>query len=106
MTPAQRSKVTYDIDGAQWWVLSKSFRLSRESAHHIRNKWSNPEFIIYDNGVRLEHLSDGQQSLILQLLKESMSEIGYEKVIGAIKTNVFLGQICHAQAILNAGSYL
>lgn len=42
----------------------------------------------------------------MDLLRASLSEEGYAKVTGAIKTNVFLGKLCNAGAILNAGSYL
>lgn len=41
----------------------------------------------------------------MNLLKQSLSSKGYEKVEAALKTNKFLGQICSKEAILNENSY-
>ncbi|EXA32383.1 hypothetical protein FOVG_16429 [Fusarium oxysporum f. sp. pisi HDV247] len=87
LTPEERQKATYRLDEPEW------------------RKWINPEFIIFDVGVRLESLAPLKQQLIMDLLKASLSEEGYRKITGAIKTNVFLGEICNARGILNAGSY-
>ncbi|RSL39571.1 hypothetical protein CEP53_013963 [Fusarium sp. AF-6] len=68
-------------------------------------KWSNPELILYECGIRLEHLEENKIYLILELLRSSLSEKGFAKVRGAMKTNKFLGHICERQAILNEYSY-
>ncbi|KAH0433364.1 hypothetical protein CcaCcLH18_05893 [Colletotrichum camelliae] len=41
----------------------------------------------------------------MNLLQISLSDKGFEKVRGAMKTNKFLGELCHKQAILNERSY-
>ncbi|KAJ9659583.1 hypothetical protein H2198_002996 [Neophaeococcomyces mojaviensis] len=83
----EKSKVSFGLDSEKWRC------------------WCNPEFIIFDNGLRLERLTLNKQSLIMDVLKASLSEEGFRKVQGAIRTNVFLGELCNARGILNAGSY-
>lgn len=73
---------------------------------HLRRKWSNPEVIIFDVGVRLEYLAEEKVELIRDLLQSSLSEEGWKKVQGAIQTNKFLGEICHARSVYNDKSYL
>ncbi|EXJ68784.1 uncharacterized protein A1O5_07715 [Cladophialophora psammophila CBS 110553] len=70
-----------------------------------RRKWSNPEFIIFDVGVRLDQLSEHERKLVMKLLRSALSKEGYEKVLGAIQTNAFLGELCESRAILNDCSY-
>jgi hypothetical protein len=71
----------------------------------FRRKWSNPEFIIYRNGIRLEDLAENQTQAILALVQASISETGYARVVGAMQTNEFLGELCNAKPILNKYSY-
>ena len=71
-----------------------------------RRKWSNPEIIPFDVGLRLEHLADSQVDLIWALLKASLSDVGYAKVKASVRMNDFLGEICCAKANLNERSYL
>jgi hypothetical protein len=71
-----------------------------------RRKWTNPELVIFDSGLRLEKLKQHKINLIMALLKVSFSEVGFAKIKDSIKTNEFLGEICKARAILNKHSYL
>ncbi|PVH79624.1 hypothetical protein DL98DRAFT_549548 [Cadophora sp. DSE1049] len=87
MTAAERGKAVFDIDDDEW------------------RKWCNPELILHDVGVRLEHLEANTVEMIMFLLKESLSETGYEKVLAAIRTNAFLGELCNAKPVLNEHSY-
>lgn len=61
--------------------------------------------MLFKCGVRLEHLEQAKIDLVLELLKQSLSEAGYAKVRGAMKINKFLGEICERRAILNEHSY-
>lgn len=70
-----------------------------------RRKWSNPEFLIYGTGVRLENLHENQIQAILALVQASTSSIGYARIVGAMQTNEFLGELCNAKPILNKHSY-
>ncbi|KAK7701849.1 hypothetical protein SLS64_009983 [Diaporthe eres] len=69
-------------------------------------KWCNPEFILFNCGLRLEHIDEIKVGYIMDLVKCSLSEHGWAKFRGAMKTNKFLGEICARQAILNEKSYL
>lgn len=79
---------------------------SRTNAEIFRRKWCNPEFVLFECGLRLEHIDETKVSYILDLVKHSLSERGWAKFRGAMKTNKFLGEICERQAILNEKSYL
>jgi hypothetical protein len=72
----------------------------------LRRKWTNPELVIFDTGIRLEKLEQQKIEFVMALLKASFSEVGYEKVEGSMKVNEFLGEICESRAILNKHSYL
>jgi hypothetical protein len=78
---------------------------SRNLHTKFRRKWCNPEIIFHDVGIRLEFLEQGKVDLVMGLLKVSLSEKGFEKALGAMKLNHFLGEIVHAKAILNQYSY-
>lgn len=62
--------------------------------------------MLFNCGVRLENIDEIKVSSILDLVKHSLSERGWAKFRGAMKTNKFLGEICARQAILNEKSYL
>ncbi|KAH7020545.1 hypothetical protein EDB80DRAFT_747012 [Ilyonectria destructans] len=83
----EREIVMRDLDSEDW------------------RQWSNPELVLFQCGIRLEHLEKTKVDLILQLLEQSLSTGGFDKVRGAMKTNKFLGEICVRQAILNEHSY-
>ncbi|KEZ45099.1 hypothetical protein SAPIO_CDS2529 [Scedosporium apiospermum] len=68
-------------------------------------KWSNPEMVLFKCGVRLEQLEQTKVERIMHLLRQSLSEKGFEKLRGAMKTNKFLGELCGCEAILNEKSY-
>lgn len=61
--------------------------------------------MFHDVGLRLEFLERQKVDLVLDLLKASLSSSGYEKALGAMRTNQFLGEIVHAKSILNQYSY-
>lgn len=79
--------------------------LLKHADRSLRRKWSNPEFIIYRTGVRLEDLHEDEVQAILDLVRESTSATGYSRILGAMQTNEFLGQLCNAKPILNKRSY-
>ncbi|KAL3457180.1 hypothetical protein BJX64DRAFT_293352 [Aspergillus heterothallicus] len=87
LTPEQLKQLSHPIDSDEW------------------RKWSNPEFLIYRTGIRLEDLADDQVSAIHDLLRASTSEAGYTRLVAAMKTNRFLGDLCNAVSIMNERSY-
>lgn len=80
-------KVRYPIDAKEW------------------RSWSNPEFLLNPNGVRLEDLEPVPRLAIMNLIKASLSAKGFEKARGCMKTNAFLGQLCQLENIMNEWSY-
>ncbi|KAJ0415087.1 hypothetical protein BJY00DRAFT_305139 [Aspergillus carlsbadensis] len=87
LTPTELEQLSHPVDSDEW------------------RKWSNPEFLIYHTGIRLEALPDATISAIHALLRASTSEAGYARLLAAMKTNRFLGEICNAVGIMNERSY-
>ena len=84
-------------------------RQRERSLHHIDSQewrtWSNPEFLLSDKGIRLDEVNKDLRDAVLQVLEASLSPQGYEKAVAAMRINAFLGDLCHAPAILNEFSY-
>lgn len=53
----------------------------------------------------MEDMNEKQRKAILGLLEVSLSPAGYRRIIGAMQTNDFLGELCNAKTILNKYSY-
>ncbi|TGJ87148.1 hypothetical protein E0Z10_g1633 [Xylaria hypoxylon] len=87
LTPAQASKTILHIDSPEW------------------RTWSNPEFLISDKGIRLDEISASLRESVLAVLKETLSPEGYEKAVGAMRINHFLGELVHAPRVMNEHSY-
>ncbi|KAE8135076.1 hypothetical protein BDV38DRAFT_285278 [Aspergillus pseudotamarii] len=71
----------------------------------IEVRKSNPAFIISRTGVRLEDWNEEQRQASLDRLQASLSPVGYSRVLGALQTSDFLGELCNAKSILNRYSY-
>ncbi|PWJ26817.1 uncharacterized protein DUF3500 [Branchiibius hedensis] len=67
--------------------------------------WSNPEFVFHRNGLRLEDLPGDQVDAILAMVQASLSPAGYERVIGAMDLNGYLGELTGLPTIMNNRSY-
>lgn len=87
LTPAQATRTLYHIDAPEW------------------RTWSNPEFLLSDKGIRLDEISPAQRALVLRVLEASLSPEGYQKALGAMRINGFLGALVEAPAVLNEHSY-
>ncbi|KAF5528354.1 hypothetical protein CGCA056_v001327 [Colletotrichum aenigma] len=87
LSPGEKEAAVRDLDSGEW------------------RKWINPEIVIFKCGLRLEHIDKVKVDAVMEILKQSLSESGFAKVQGAMKTNKFLGEICGKEAILNEHSY-
>lgn len=87
LSDGERTKLCYPIDAPEW------------------RRWSNPEFLVNPNGLRLEELSPQSREAVMAVVRASLSPAGYTKACGCMKTNAFLGQICDVPTIMNEGSY-
>ena len=71
----------------------------------MRRAWSNPELYVHRFGVRLDEVKEEVATAVLDLFKITLSTEGYEKAIGAMRINHFLGEVFHAPGVLNRFSY-
>ncbi|KAH6683611.1 hypothetical protein F5X68DRAFT_242528 [Plectosphaerella plurivora] len=87
LTEAQRATVSYHIDSPEW------------------RSWSNPEFLLSDKGLRLDELEPSTREAILAILKATLSPEGYNKALGAMRINGFLGELVQVPKVCNEFSY-
>ena len=87
LTPAQTAKTILHIDSPEW------------------RTWSNPEFLLSDKGIRLEEVAPELRDSVLGVLKATLSPEGYEKALGAMRINHFLGELVGAPRVMNEHSY-
>jgi hypothetical protein len=87
LTPEQKSKLLYPINAREW------------------RAWSNPEMLLRPFGLRLEEVSESLARSILAVIEATFSRKGYEKALGAMRINHFLGEICNVPKVMNKYSY-
>ncbi|KAI1176180.1 hypothetical protein F4777DRAFT_547385 [Nemania sp. FL0916] len=87
LTPAQAASTILHIDSPEW------------------RTWSNPEFLLSDKGIRLDEISASLRDAVLGVLQATLSREGYEKAVGAMRINDFLGELVGAKRVLNSHSY-
>ena len=81
------ARVSHGIDAIEW------------------RSWSNPEIYFRKVGLRLETLSETLRMRIMDLIRASLSERGYKKLVNCMRINHFLGELDHCPGILNQYSY-
>ncbi len=82
-----RARVSYSVDSSHWQT------------------WANPEFMQHDTGLRLEFQPEHIRALVLELVKASLSESGYELARTLMRINGFLGDIVGLPKLMNDYSY-
>ncbi|MCW4385674.1 DUF3500 domain-containing protein [Salinibacterium sp. SYSU T00001] len=87
LSDEQREQVSYPLDAPEW------------------RAWSNPEFVVYRVGLRLETLPDEIVDAALAIVRASLSPEGYERVHEAMALNGFLGELVDLPRIMNDRSY-
>lgn len=83
----QTKRVKYHIDSPEW------------------RTWSNPEFLLSDKGIRMDEISSELREKVLRVLQTTLSPEGYEKMLGAMRVNGFLGDLVKSPAVMNEFSY-
>lgn len=78
--------------------------LQEIDSQHWR-EWQNTEIFKEKHGLRLEFLNDKQRDLVLQVLRASLSDRGYQNAIGVMQLNAFLGDLIGAPGVLGDWSY-
>jgi hypothetical protein len=84
---SQRQRIIYHIDSPEW------------------RSWSNPEFLLSNKGIRLDEVAAPVRDAALSLLQHTLSPEGYQKALGAMRINGFLGRLVQAPRICNEFSY-
>lgn len=87
LTPTQLAQTTYHVDSPEW------------------RTWSNPEFLLSNKGVRLDEITPELRDKVLAVLRLSLSPEGYEKALGAMRINGFLGDLVRSPQVMNEFSY-
>lgn len=87
LSTIDQTQLVYPIDAIEW------------------RRWANPEFLINPNGLRLEEMDPAARDAAMGLLHASLSNAGYEKAVGSMRTNAFLGQLCGLENLMNEWSY-
>lgn len=87
LSSEQRKRLVYPIDAPEW------------------RGWSNPEFVFFRNGLRLEDQSEEVAGAILAVVEASLSPEGYERAREAMDLNGYLGELVDLPTIMNSRSY-
>jgi hypothetical protein len=87
LTPGDRESLCYPVDSPRW------------------RAWSNPEFVFFRNGLRLENLDPETVAAILAVVEASLSPEGYTRVIEAMELNGYLGELVDLPSVMNRHSY-
>lgn len=87
LSPEQRERVAYPLDAPEW------------------RGWSNPEFVFFRNGLRLEDQGEEVVRAILAVVEASLSPEGYERACEAMALNGYLGELVELPNIMNERSY-
>lgn len=87
LSPTQSTRVRYHVDAPEW------------------RTWSNPEFLLSDKGIRLDEVGQELREKVLKVLETTLSPEGYQKALGAMRVNGFLGDLVKSPAVLNEYSY-
>lgn len=84
---AQRIQLCYPIDAPEW------------------RGWSNPEFVFFRNGMRIEDQTPEVITAILDVVAASLSTEGYARAREAMDLNGYLGELVDLPLIMNNRSY-
>lgn len=87
LTPDRRATLSHPIDAPEW------------------RSWSNPEFVFFRTGLRLEDQTDAVVAAVLDVIEASLSPEGFARVCEAMDLNGYLGGLVDLPTIMNERSY-
>jgi hypothetical protein len=82
-----RERYRYPIDAIEW------------------RQWSNPEVLVFDNGLRLDEIDEMQRGAILDLMGVSLGSEGFELLRMAMRLNGLIGELTELPLVMNEFSY-
>lgn len=81
----------------------------KKSHHPVESplwlKWQNTEIFVEKHGLRLEYVNQQVRDLVLEVLRASLSDKGYQNTVGVMQLNAFLGMLLGATEVLGEWSY-
>lgn len=87
LTSGERDTVRHALDDPHW------------------RAWSNPEFVVYRVGLRLEVASGATVAAVRKLMAASLSPEGCARVTEAMALNGYLGELVGLPTVMNDRSY-
>ncbi|MCW2289193.1 uncharacterized protein DUF3500 [Leucobacter luti] len=87
LTDSEQATVHYPLDAPEW------------------RGWSNPEFVFFRTGLRLEDQRTEVVDAALGVVRASLSPAGFERVREAMELNGYLGELVELPTIMNPRSY-
>jgi len=84
----QKQRTCFDVHSKQW-----------------RN-WQNTEIFIEEHGLRLDEVESSLRNAIMQVIKASLSDDGYQKTRNVMRLNRFLGDLVGGPGVMGEWSYI
>ena len=86
-TPGQREALMLPLDAREW------------------RRWNNTEMYVWKYGLRLEEVALPLREAMLDVMRASLSDAGYEKARDVMRFNHFLGELAMNTKVLGEWSY-
>ena len=87
LSALQRQQLCLSMDAREW------------------RRWNNTEMYVYRYGLRLEELSSAHKKAVLDVIRASLSQSGFEKTRQVMQANHFLGELAGNTRVLGEWSY-
>src|SRR5215470_9959877 len=87
VTGAERGRMCFPVDSPVW------------------QQWQNTENHVEDYGLRLDETTDDVREAVMDVLRASLSQRGYEVLRNVMRLNRFLGDLVGGPAVLGEWSY-
>jgi hypothetical protein len=88
LSPEQKKSCCFPVDSNQW------------------RHWQNTELYVENYGLRLDEVPQPLRDAVMNVLRASMSQHGYELSRDVMRLNQFLGDIVGGPAVLGEWSYI
>ena len=87
LSPAQKQSMTFPVDSQMW------------------RHWQNTELYVEDYGLRLDEVNAGIREAVMNVVRVSLSQKGYDMSRNVMRLNRFLGDLVGGPEILGEWSF-
>ncbi len=87
LDPGQREAMRFPVDSQMW------------------RHWQNTELYVENYGLRLDEITEEQRKAVLQVVRASLSQKGYDMSRNVMRLNRFLGDLVDGPHVLGEWSY-